>query len=168
VTVVLAAVLVLVTMLAENLRSRRNEKVLRDRGAEEPHNDVYRAMAWVYPLQFAAMGAEGLIRGRPSVPIALAGVTIFLLSKTLKYWAIATLGSRWTFRVLVPPDSALISTGPYAYLRHPNYVAVFGEIVGFALFAGATFTGIASVLVFGALVRRRIAIEEQALGRRYT
>ena len=163
-TTIFATVLILVVMLGETVRSRDNERVLRHDGAAEPPDDVYRAMAWVYPLSFVMMGVEGVLRGRPNAGVAIAGLSIFLLAKVLKYWAIVTLGRRWTFRVLVPPDSPLVSGGPYAYLRHPNYVAVFGEIIGFALFAGASITGIASVLIFGALVRRRILIEERALG----
>ena len=150
-------------MVAELIRSRDNERVLRRDGAAEPADDVYRAMAWVYPLSFVAMGLEGLLRGRTGAVVTIAGVTIFLLAKVLKYWAIATLGRRWTFRVLVPQNSTLVSGGPYAYLRHPNYVAVIGEIIGFALFAGATITGIAAVVVFGELLRRRIHVEERAL-----
>jgi len=155
---------VLAFMVAEQVRSRSNEHMLRRAGAVEPGDDVYRAMAWVYPLSFVAMGFEGLIRNRPPAAIAAAGVTIFLVSKALKYWAIATLGPRWTFRVLVPAQSTLISHGPYAHVRHPNYVAVFGEIIGFALFAGAIVTGVISAAVFGGLVRRRIRVEERALG----
>jgi len=163
-TVVLATVFVLLFMAGEAMRSRDNERVLRRAGAAEPSDDVYRAMAWVYPLSFVVMGTEGLLRGRPNAAGAIAGAAAFLLAKALKYWAITTLGPRWTFRVLVPREATLVSTGPYAYVRHPNYIAVIGEIIGFALFAGASIAGIASMLVFGALVRRRIAVEERALG----
>ena len=167
-TTIFATVLVLILMVAELRRSRDHERILRRDGATEPADDVYRAMAWVYPLSFAVMGIEGLMRGRPNATVTMAGLTIFLLAKTLKYWAIAALGTRWTFRVLVPRGSTLVSGGPYAYMRHPNYVAVFGELIGFALFAGASISGAASLLVFGALVRRRITVEERALGRGYT
>jgi isoprenylcysteine carboxyl methyltransferase (ICMT) family protein YpbQ len=50
-------------------------------------------------------------------------------------------------------------------VRHPNYLAVFGEIVGFAMVVGAPFTGAISLMTFGGLVRKRIAVEERALGR---
>jgi len=88
---------------------------------------------------------------------------MFLAAKLLKLWAIATLGLRWSYRVLVLPGAPLIAAGPYAHLRHPNYLAVFGEITGFAMMMGAFWTGIGSILLFGVLVRRRIAIEENAL-----
>jgi methyltransferase len=68
--------------------------------------------------------------------------------------------------VLVLPDVPLVATGPYAHLRHPNYVAVFGEIAGFAMMVHAPVSGVISLAVFGLLVRKRIAVEEKAL--RYT
>jgi uncharacterized protein (TIGR03382 family) len=51
-------------------------------------------------------------------------------------------------------------------MRHPNYLAVCGEIVGVALTVGAPFTGVAALLGVGWLLRRRIAAEDRALGRR--
>jgi methyltransferase len=86
------------------------------------------------------------------------------MAKALKFWAIATLGPRWTFRVLVPPGAPLVTGGPYAWVRHPNYLAVIGEFVSFAILVGAPLTGLGSVIGFGALLRRRIRVEERALG----
>jgi methyltransferase len=76
---------------------------------------------------------------------------------------VASLGPRWTFRVLVLPDAPLIRSGPYAHLRHPNYVGVMGELSGMALMAGARWTGPIVVLVFAALLAARIRVEERAL-----
>jgi methyltransferase len=162
VATVLAAALAM--MVAELKRSRRNERALRQRGAVEPEGDVYRAMAFVYPAVFVVMAMEGALFGPAPNPILFAGFAVFIGAKLLKLWAIAALGLRWSFRVLVLPGAALVTSGPYAYLRHPNYVAVLGEIGGFAMIVGARITGVVSLLVFGALVRRRIAIEEKALG----
>ena len=160
----------LLLMLAEQRRSRRNEIALRRAGAIEPADDVYRAMAWVYPASFVAMTVESVSRSadlqvgplRSSFGIGLA---IFVAAKLLKYWAIASLGPRWTFRVLVPPGAPMISSGPYAWLRHPNYVAVVGELIGFALTLAAPATGAVSVVLFGWLLRRRVVVEERALFR---
>ena len=155
---------VLLMMLAELIRSRINERVLRRRGAVEPSGDVYRALAWIYPGMFVLMAVEGVATGPSSARVIVAGFLVFAAAKLLKVWAISTLGSRWSYRVLVLPGAALVSTGPYAHLRHPNYVAVFGEIAGFALIVGARLTGVLSLLLFGFLVRKRILIEERALG----
>jgi len=158
----LAAVVVM--MLAELRRSRANERLLRQQGAVEPQGDVYRALAVVYPGLFVLMAAEGAVAGPSPDVLLVAGVAVFVAAKVLKLWAVTTLGRRWSYRVLVLPSAPLITTGPYAYLRHPNYAAVFGEIGGFALMVGAGITGIVSLVAFAVLVRKRIAVEEQALG----
>jgi methyltransferase len=155
---------VLLLMLAELIRSRINERILRRRGAVEPRGDVYRLLAWVYPAMFVLMTVEGVATGPSSARAILGGFLLFAAAKLLKAWAISTLGSRWSYRVLVLPGAALVSTGPYAWVRHPNYIAVFGEIAGFALIVGARLSGVMSLLAFGMLVRKRIAVEEAALG----
>ena len=154
---------VLVMMLAELTRSRRHERELRRLGAVEPQGDVYRALAVVYPLMFVAMAVEGSLFGPVGDWLLLGGFIVFVAAKTLKLWAIATLGLRWSYRVLVLPGAPLVAAGPYAHLRHPNYLAVFGEIAGFAMMVGAFWTGLGSLLLFGVLVRKRIAVEEHAL-----
>jgi isoprenylcysteine carboxyl methyltransferase (ICMT) family protein YpbQ len=50
-------------------------------------------------------------------------------------------------------------------MRHPNYLAVLGEILGVALTVWAPVSGLLGLAGFGALMRRRIAIEDRALGR---
>jgi methyltransferase len=152
-------------MLGELMLSRSNEQILRRRGAVEPGGDVYRALAWAYPMMFVAMAIEGAVTVPPTVAVRVLGVLVFLAAKTVKFWAMSTLGPRWTYRVLVPPDASLVTSGPYSWVRHPNYVAVFGEIAGFAMVVGAPLTGAISLVAFGALVRKRIRVEDKALGR---
>jgi methyltransferase len=162
---VLATVTALLVMLGELVVSRANERTLRAMGAVEPADDVYRAMAWAYPACFVAMGLEGALFGADPGVMTIAGAIVFLAAKALKAWAIVSLGPRWTFRVLVPPTAPLVTSGAYAWLRHPNYVAVIGELVGFAVTVGALGAGVLSVTGFGLLLWRRMAVEEQALGR---
>ena len=164
VVAILAAAGALLIMLGEMLVSRANERELRGLGATEPPGDVYRTMAWAYPLAFLAPAIEGAVSGPLPGPGTLVGVAIFVAAKALKFWAIWSLGPRWTFRVLVPPHATLVTRGPYAWMRHPNYVAVVGEIAGFAALVGGAMTGIVALVAFSLLLRRRIAVEEQALG----
>jgi methyltransferase len=158
-----ALVAVLLMMLAEMQLSRHNERVLRSRGAVEPSADVYRTMAWAYPALFVVMAVEGAVFGPAPGPATLAGAALLGAAKALKFWAIASLGSRWTFRVLVPPDGELVTGGPYAFLRHPNYVAVIGELASMGLLVGARVSGPVALLLFGVLIRQRIRVEETAL-----
>jgi methyltransferase len=164
VNLVLLATMVFVPMLLEAAVSRRNEARLRSLGAVEPPGDVYRAMQVAYPLAFVAMLAEGAVGVQQVDVMVAAGFTVYVGAKALKYWAIVTLGERWAFRVLVPPGSALVAAGPYRVVRHPNYVAVIGELVGAALIARAPIAGTVAVLGFGLLILRRIRVEEAALG----
>ena len=156
---------VFLLMLAELRLSRSNEHALRAAGAFEPPEDVYRAIAWAYPASFVAMFIEGAIVGPPARMVLAVGAVMFAAAKIIKYWAIASLGPRWTFRVLVIPDAPLVTRGPYAWLRHPNYIAVVGELVGVAVMAGAIVTGSIATLGFSWLLYRRIAVEDRALGR---
>lgn len=160
-------------MLAEQRVSTRHEAWLRSQGAVEPSGDVYRVMAWLYPLAFLVMGIEGMWRATHTVSgnadavrepaWAASGVLLFIASKGLKYWAIRSLGVRWTFRVLVMPNLPLVTAGPYRYIRHPNYVAVVGEFVSAAMMVQAPVTGLLMLMAFGLALRARIRVEERAL-----
>jgi methyltransferase len=159
----LVALAAFLPMVIEAGRSRRNEATLRSRGAVEPPGDVYRWMQIAYPGCFLAIAAESALRNQPPGAGAVAGGVIFLLAKALKYSAIAALGDRWTFRVLVLPGAPLVTTGPYRWLRHPNYVGVAGELIGAALMAGSPVTGAIAFVTFGGMMLARIRIEERAL-----
>lgn len=156
-------IVVAAMMLAEQRVSLANERWLRLHGAVEPPGDVFAAMRWAYPATFAAMVIEGLISGDPRGEWVLAGAAVFTMAKLLKVWAITSLGRRWTFRVLVLPGAPLVTTGPYAFVRHPNYVAVIGELVGVALLVGARVTGPLATILFALLMRARIRVEDEAL-----
>ena len=123
-------------------------------------------MQWAYPACFVAMAVEGASSAASPGIRAVAGGAVFVAAKALKCWAIASLGTRWTFRVLVLPGVPLVTRGPYRWLRHPNYLAVVGELLGFAVVVGAPVTGVLSVIGFGALMLRRIRVEDSALDRR--
>jgi methyltransferase len=166
VNLLLLATIVFVPMLFEAVLSRRNEAELRAMGADEPHDDVYWVMQVAYPAAFLAMLFEGW-RAGPVVDVHVAaGFALFVGAKLLKYWAIVTLGVRWTFRVLVPPGSTRVLTGPYRLLSHPNYLAVMGELAGAALVAHAPVSGVVAAAGFAALIVLRIRVEERALGAR--
>ena len=154
---------VIVFMLGELVLSHRNERVLIAKGAVAPPDPVYKTMRWAYPAVFVAMAVEGMFAGPPPLVVLLIGVSIFAVGKLLKFWAIASLGERWTYKVLVLPGMGLVSSGPYRFLRHPNYVGVLGELAGMALMAGARVAGPLGLVFFSWLLLRRVRAEEQAL-----
>ena len=158
-----ALAVVAALMLLELEISTRNERVLLSRGARTPHDPVYGTMRWAYPAAFVAMAVEGVLSAPVPRSLVLAGAIVFLAAKLFKFWAIASLGERWTYKVLVLPGVPLVTSGPYRFIRHPNYVGVVGELIGMALITEARFAGPAGVVFFSWLLSRRIRVEEQAL-----
>jgi methyltransferase len=162
----LTVVAVLLMMAGEAVLSAFNERQLRARGAIEPPDDVIAAMRWAYPGSFVAMGIEGALTGPSSQAVLLGGLVLFGLAKVLKFWAITSLGPKWSYRVLVVPGEPLVQYGPYRVLSHPNYLAVVGEMIGAAAIVWAPIAGTLAAIGFGWLMTRRIRIEDRALGRR--
>jgi methyltransferase len=159
--IVLAAVLVM--MVAELWLSTSNERILVAHGAVYARDQPFAVMRLAYPSVFIAMAVEGVYRGVEPGPMTFAGVALLFAAKALKFWAISSLGTRWTFKVIVLPGLPLVTTGPYRWMRHPNYLAVEGELIAMALMTGAQIMGPLGALFFGWLMWRRIAAEEQAM-----
>jgi len=151
------------SMIVEAVRARRNEQAQLARGGREPGGDVYAIMRVAYPVVFLLMIVEGAFRNLPPATVMTVGAVLLVAAKALKWWAIQSLGQAWTFRVIVMPGTPLVEEGPYRYLRHPNYVAVIGELVSVALLTNARVAGPVATIVFGALIVRRVSVENRAL-----
>jgi methyltransferase len=157
-----------VERLVELRLSRRHAGRAFARGATEAGRAHYRVMVAFHVLFLAACVAEPRLLDRPFPGalgwIALAGV---LVAQALRYWAIATLGERWNTRIIVLPDAAPVTGGPYRFLKHPNYLAVVAEVALLPLVHGAWLTALAFSLGNAAILAVRIRAEEAALGPRY-
>lgn len=168
---VFMAALIVGLLLAETRLSWAHEAALRARGAILPPGDPYRVMAVLYPTAFAAMIAEGIWREahRPLSDAGAgpswfaAGLVLFVASKAIKYWAIHALADRWSFRVFIVPGRPLVTSGPYRYITHPNYVGVVGELVSTAMMMQAIVTGPLMTAAFGAALWARIRFESRIL-----
>jgi len=92
---------------------------------------------------------------RPVEPVFLA---LFVVLQLARFWVLATLGRRWTIRIVVVPGERLVARGPYRFFRHPNYAVVTGEIAVVPLALGLpAYALIFSVLNAGMLAIRIIA-----------
>jgi methyltransferase len=155
----LVLALVILERAAELAFATRNTSRLRETGAVEFDARGYPRFvvlhgAWLGSL-FLLVPADA----PPSWPLlALYGVLQFG-----RLWVIATLGRRWTTRIIVPPGATLVEGGPYRYLRHPNYAIVAGEIAVLPLAFGAVAIAFVFSILNLALILRRIRIEDCAL-----
>jgi methyltransferase len=151
--------------LVELLVSRRNARRAFAAGGVESGRRHYVVMVVVHALFPLACAAEVLAfhRGFPGV-LGVVALVATLAAQALRWWVVATLGWRWNTRIIVVPGSSPVVSGPYRYLRHPNYLAVLVEAVAVPLVHGAWISAVVFGLANTALLSVRIPAEERALG----
>ena len=101
----------------------------------------------------------------PGRPVNLVILLAFLLVEIGRIWVLATLGRRWTTRIIVVPGETLVARGPYRFVSHPNYVVVALEIAVLPLVFGLWQVALIFSLLNAAVLTIRIRAENQALGR---
>jgi methyltransferase len=108
------------------------------------------------------------IEARPFDPRLFFGfLPLALAAQALRWWAIRTLGERWNTRVIVVPGDRPVTSGPYRYLKHPNYLAVVIELFCVPMMMGAYVTAMVFSVGNTLLLWWRIRTEERALGDRW-
>ena len=146
--------------------STRHLRALKARGAIEVGTAHYPWMVALHTAFLFSCVTEVWLLDRPWRPV-IAGFAVIILGAALalRWWALATLGDRWTTRVLVVPGEALVSSGPYRWLRHPNYLVVVMEIAAIPMIHCAWLTAVVFTIANLVLLRERIRVEEGALSR---
>jgi methyltransferase len=149
----------------ELVLSLRNARVARAAGAVEAGRGHYPVMVAFHSLFLLSCALEVTLAHR-QFPGGLgwAALAVALGAQGLRYWAVAALGVRWNTRVLVWPGVPPVTTGPYRFLRHPNYLAVVLEMLAVPLVYGAWVTAAVFSVGNALLLRVRIRTEERALG----
>ncbi len=156
--------LVVLERLGELVITRRNARSLEARGGFEVGGEHFGVMACLHTAFLVAGPLEVWLLDRSMLPvISWLALGLVALTMALRYWAIFSLGDRWTARVYVVPGEPPVSGGPYRYLRHPNYLAVIVEIAALPLVHGAWITAFVFSLANAAMLRTRIRVEEKAL-----
>lgn len=156
------AILGFVTLqrLIELRLAERNSKRLLAEGAKEHAAGHYPFLVAIHMAWLAALWWWA--PGRPvDVPLLL----LFAALQVGRIWVIATLGRRWTTRIIVLPGAPLVRSGPYRYLSHPNYVIVTAEIAVLPLVFGLVEIAVAFSIVNLAILAVRIPQENKALDR---
>lgn len=156
---------VAVQRLLELRLSARHGAALRRRGALEAGASHYPWMVALHAGLLVSAPLEVWLLDRPFVPaLAVAMAALMIGATALRYWTIRTLGERWTTRVIYLPGSSAVARGPFRWVRHPNYLAVLVETFALPLLHTAWLTATLFTLLNSVLLRRRIEVEERALG----
>ena len=153
-------ILALVTMqrLGELVLARYNTRLLMARGAVEVGAGHYPLLVAMHTAWLIALWVDGY--AQPVDPIPLAA---FIGLQGLRWWILATLGPRWTTRIIVLPGAPLVTGGPYRYIAHPNYVVVAAEIALLPLALHLPVIALVFSVLNAAMLAIRIRAESHAL-----
>ena len=154
------AILALVTLqrLGELFLSKRNTRRLLERGAHEVAPGHYPLIVAVHVMWLAALWWFA-----PGRPIDGFWLAVFVLLQIARIWVIATLGERWTTRIIILPDAPLVARGPYRWVNHPNYLVVISEIAVLPLVWGLWPVALLFSALNAAVLSIRIREENRAL-----
>lgn len=155
-------ILALVTLqrLGELWLSNRNTRRLLADGAREHGASHYPLIVAVHALWLIALWSLA-----PDRTVDGFWLGIFVLLEVARIWVLATLGRRWTTRIIVLPSVSLVRRGPYRFVNHPNYIVVVGEIAVLPLVFGLWQIALIFTLLNAAVLTLRIREENRALGR---
>lgn len=146
----------------ELLLAHANTARLLGQGAVEIDRGGYKFIVALHAAWLTALFVTVPAATPPNWPL----LTLFGALQVARMWVIASLGRRWTTRLIVPPKASLVVAGPYRWLRHPNYLIVAGEIAILPLAFAAVAIAIGFSACNGLLLARRIRLEDAALGLR--
>lgn len=154
--------LVALQRLGELVYARRNSRRLLARGGVEVGAGHYPFLVLLHGVWLIAL-AVAVPR---DAPVNVALLAVFLALQGGRLWVMKSLGRYWTTRIITVPGAPVVTSGPYRFLRHPNYWVVAGEIAVLPLVFGAWEIAALFSLANLALLRHRIRIEDQALAAR--
>jgi methyltransferase len=156
--------LVGVVRLVELRVAKRNRAWAMERGGVESGAEHYPVMVALHTALFVGCLVEVPLADRPFLPwLGWPMLALLAGAHALRWWCIRTLGPQWNTRVIRVPGAALVTGGPYRWLRHPNYVAVVVEGFSLPLVHTAWVTALAFTVLNALLLRVRLRVENEAL-----
>jgi methyltransferase len=157
-------VLVGIERLVELRISRRNQRRMAEQGVRkivEPHFPWLVAFHTVV-LVFA--GLEVLLLHRPLIPaLAITMTALFILSNLLRWWVIRLLADLWNVQIMESSRIRIVTSGPYRWIRHPNYVGVVMEVFSLPMIHTAWITSLVGTALYMEVLRRRVLMEDSVL-----
>ncbi len=165
-TVAFVSLLVLVGIerLIEVGISRRNQRRMAEQGVRkivEPH---FPWLVLFHTVVLIAAGLEVLLLHRPLIPVlAILMTALFILSNLLRWWVIRLLAGLWNVQIMESSRIRIVTSGPYRWIRHPNYVGVVMEVFSLPMIHTAWITAVVGTGLYMEILRRRVQMEDGVL-----
>lgn len=148
---------IILQRLSELVIAKRNTARLLARGAYEVGASHYPVMVAMHSAWIACLVIAGY-----DETVSPVWLFLFALLQILRVWILATLGPRWTTRVIVL-EEPLVVRGPFRYLAHPNYTLVVAEIIVAPMVLGLVWVAVLFTILNAAMLWVRIGVEGKAL-----
>ena len=150
--------------LAEMRISRAHQRALAARGLGRAPDPVFPYMVGLHTAILVGAAVEVIVT-RPAfvAPLFVAALVVFVAANGLRLWVIRTMADHWNVNVVGSLSLGVVSGGPFRFVRHPNYAAVFAELVALPLIGGAYVTAELGAVLHVLVLARRIADEERVL-----
>lgn len=154
------AILAFVTLqrLGELVLADRNTRKLLAAGGVETGANHYPVIVGLHAAWLIGLWIMAWDR-----PAELGWVIVYAGLQVLRVWTLASLGSRWTTRIITVPGETLVRRGPYRFISHPNYVVVAAEIAVLPLAFGLWPYALAFSILNASALWIRIRAESAAL-----
>lgn len=150
--------------LVELVISKRNAAWSLARGGVETGQRHYLVMVVLHSAFLVGMLVEVWVRRPDPHPALVAPMLVLVIAcQSMRAWCIHALGRHWNTRVIVVPGAPLVSSGPYRFLPHPNYVVVVVEGIALPLVGAAWITALVFTVCNAALLTVRLRVERAAL-----
>jgi len=144
--------------------SKRHQQRMTSRGAAKVKDPYFRWMAMFHTLVLIGAAAEVVFLRRPLLPaLAASMVVLFLAANLVRWWVIRTLGEHWNVQVVDSTKLGFVASGPFRYVRHPNYAAVFVEMIALPLIHAAWITALAGAVAHIIVLSLRLSVEDPVL-----
>jgi methyltransferase len=144
--------------------SRRHQQQMLAGGATKVNEPQFRWIVFLHTAVLIGAALEVFLLRRPFVPLlAAAMLALFLAGNAVRLWVVRTMGKHWNVQVMNSTALGVVTSGPFRFVRHPNYAAVFVEIFSLPLIHTAWITSLLGCVGYMATISRRIALEESVL-----
>jgi len=150
--------------LVELRISKRHQKEMAARGAAKIDEPRFRWMVLLHTAVLLGAALEVVLLRRSFIPwLAAPMFAVFLAANAVRWWVIRSLGEHWNVQVMDSTRLGVVTSGPFRYVRHPNYAAVFAEMLALPLIHTAWITATVGAAAHAGVLAQRLSTEERVL-----